>query len=143
MEKSEKPQPGQTELTLALEYFQRAHTRFKEVLETKDPINADVLRDATVQRFEFTFEMCWKTLKRFLYADGIRVKTPRDVFKEAFRLGWLEEGDTFWSKMLEDRNLTSHTYDQEIALDLRSRLPSYEKAFARLVGLLAGKVAEG
>jgi len=85
--------------------------------------------------------MSWKTLKRFLYHEGVRAKTPREVFKEGFRLGLLKEGDTFWSQMIEDHNRTSHTYDEAVAKELYLRLDKYLKAFEELRTLLRTKVS--
>jgi nucleotidyltransferase substrate binding protein (TIGR01987 family) len=77
----------------------------------------DLIRDATIQRFEFTFELVWKTLKLFLERQGYECGGPRPTLKKAFSEGLIttpEEADV-WLQMLEDRNLTSHAYDQALA----------------------------
>ena len=63
------------------------------------------------------------------------------MFKEAFRLGWLTEGDAYWGQMIKDRNLTSHTYDQKIASEVYERIMKYESGFNRVIELLQGKVS--
>ncbi|MGV3630006.1 MAG: nucleotidyltransferase substrate binding protein [Bacteroidota bacterium] len=65
-----------------------------------------------VQFFEFTFELSWKTLKDYLNSRQVEVAFPRDVIKEAFAYGLIENGDV-WIDMLEKRNLLSHTYNRE------------------------------
>lgn len=77
----------------------------------------DIARDATIKRFEFTFEVVWKTLKLFLEHQGHECNSPRGTIRKAFAEGLIatpEEAD-IWLRMLEDRNLTSHTYDEGLA----------------------------
>ena len=64
-----------------------------------------------VQVFEFTFELGWKTLKDYLFQKGIDSNFPRDVIKDAFQMGIIENG-TVWIKMLDKRNELSHTYNE-------------------------------
>jgi nucleotidyltransferase substrate binding protein (TIGR01987 family) len=78
---------------------------------------SDIIRDATIQRFEFTFEVVWKTLKLYLERQGHECGGPRPTLKKAFAENLIptpEEADV-WLEMLEDRNLTSHAYDEELA----------------------------
>ena len=69
-------------------------------------------KEGVVQRFEYTFELAWKTLKDYLEASGLVISpvTPRQVIKEAFAAKVIADG-TVWIKMLDNRNLLSHTYD--------------------------------
>lgn len=69
-------------------------------------------KEGTVQRFEVTLELSWKTLKDFLEYNGtvISPMTPRNVVKEAFAAKILEDGQV-WIDMLAHRNLLAHTYD--------------------------------
>ncbi|MDK3159905.1 nucleotidyltransferase substrate binding protein [Kamptonema cortianum] len=74
----------------------------------------DLIRDATIQRFEFTFEVTWKTLKLYLERQGYECGGPRPTLKKAFAENLIptpEEAD-LWLRMIEDRNLTSHAYDE-------------------------------
>jgi nucleotidyltransferase substrate binding protein (TIGR01987 family) len=77
-----------------------------------------LLRDAVIQRFEFTFELVWKTLKLYLERQGLDCGGPRSTLKKAFTEGLIgspEEAD-LWLQLLEDRNLTSHAYHEALAL---------------------------
>lgn len=85
----------------------RSLERLAEALRV--PEGQPLAIDGTIQRFEFTFELFWKAIRRLLSAQGIEANSPKAVLQQAYRLGWLE-GEQKWLKVLEDRNLTSHTY---------------------------------
>ena len=78
----------------------------------KIPKDRELVVEGTIQRFEYTIELMWKTLKRALEHEGIHPKTPRETLREAFRIGWLEDNDA-WMDMLDQRNTTSHVYLHE------------------------------
>lgn len=69
-------------------------------------------KEGLVQRFEYTFELSWKTLKDYLESQQVEVVFPRDVIKSAFHYGLITDGEV-WMDMLEKRNLLAHTYDEE------------------------------
>ena len=123
---------NKSKLNYSLSLFSEAVDRFEEAVKIPVTGTNSLVIDASIQRFEFSFEMSWKTLKRFLEYKGVSAKTPRDVFKEAFKLGLLKEGDDLWSQMIEDRNQTSHTYNRQIAQKVYSNLASYLKAYNNL-----------
>lgn len=75
------------------------------------------LRDAVIQRFEFTMDLAWKLIQRFLKNVGVpdnEIRTKRDLFREAARIGLIVNPEK-WFAYYEARNATSHTYNQEIA----------------------------
>ena len=89
-----------------------------------------VVRDAAIQRFEYCFELVWKLIKRRLKLDGIEANSPRQAIRYAFETGYIEDVD-FWFELLEDRNLTTHTYNAEIAdkvFESAKRLPAASRA---------------
>jgi nucleotidyltransferase substrate binding protein (TIGR01987 family) len=93
----------------------RAATRLQEAVS--EPVDSGILRDATIQRFEFTFEIAWKTMQAYLLYQGIEAAGPRQTLKQAFVAGLIatpEAADT-WLAMLDDRNLTTHTYREALA----------------------------
>jgi nucleotidyltransferase substrate binding protein (TIGR01987 family) len=71
-------------------------------------------KEGVIQRFEFTLELAWKTLKDYLEYSGVVIEpaTPRNVVKEAFAAKILPDGQV-WIDMLDHRNLLSHTYDEK------------------------------
>lgn len=84
----------------------------------------DLVRDATIQRFEFAFEVVWKATRLFLEHQGHECGGPRATFKGAFAerlIPSAEEADV-WFRMLEDRNLTSHAYDAVLAGEIHGRI---------------------
>ena len=115
--------------------FEQALRRLEEGL-TK-PEDA-IVRDACIQRFEFTFEMAWKALQRHALAEGLECASPRDCFRAGFRLGLIDK-DARWMAMVEDRNRTSHMYDEDSAKAIYRALAGY----AQLLGRLLEKLKEG
>ena len=99
------------ELALLTARLEQALATLDEVLEMSFSV---IVRDATIQRFEYCFELSWKLLKKVLKSDGIEVNSPRQAVRKAFENGYLDNIDV-WFEMLEDRNMTSHTYDPSIA----------------------------
>lgn len=83
----------------------------------KIPKDRELVVEGTIQRFEYTIELMWKTLKRALDHEGIHPKTPRETLREAFKIGWIDDDDA-WMDMLDQRNTTSHVYlHEELAED--------------------------
>jgi nucleotidyltransferase substrate binding protein (TIGR01987 family) len=76
-----------------------------------------LVRDAVIQRFEFTFELVWKSLKLYLERQGLDCGGPRSTLKKAFTEGLIGSADEadVWFRLLEDRNLTAHAYDEAVA----------------------------
>lgn len=106
------------EVVYSIDQFEKACTRLKEAAE--EPLG-DIPRDATIRRFEFTFELMWKALKVYLVYMGRQAKTPREAFKEAFKQGMLSNEGVFLN-MLDDRNLSSHTYKESLAKEIYQRI---------------------
>lgn len=90
---------------------------------------SDIVRDAAIQRFEFSFELFWKALKARDENEGLRVVSPREALRAAFQLGLLADDDLVF-QMLEDRNRTSHLYNAAMAEDVFSRIPAYQALMA-------------
>lgn len=97
----------------------------------------EFMRDSAIQRFEFTFELFWKTLKAVGDDAGLTSYSPRDALREGFRLGVIDE-DPGWFRMLEDRNVASHTYDERRADAIYSRLEQH----ARMMRAALGRIRE-
>lgn len=121
------------ELKYSLEQFNKALLQLNiGVKKSKDQLD----RDGVIQRFEFTFELAWKTLKLFLLEQGIITKSPAEALKESYKFGLFKDEEIFLD-MLEDRNQTSHIYSQEISKAIfirikKSYLPSLQKLSKQL-----------
>lgn len=105
----------------------RALAKFHELAHRQDL--TEIERDALIQRFEFTFELVWKCAKEYLYTqEGIDVASPKKVIRSCREIGILSESDTELAlKMVDDRNLTTHTYDESFIKSLISRFPDYDR----------------
>lgn len=101
--------------------FEKSLKRLEEILEKEE---TDTVRDAAIQRFEFTIELAWKLTQKFLRSEEIICRSPKECLKEAFKFGLIKD-DPRWFEMLNDRNLTVHTYDEETAKEIYDRLPKY------------------
>jgi nucleotidyltransferase substrate binding protein (TIGR01987 family) len=115
---------------------QKAVARLAEAVALPE---TELVRDAAIQRFEFTFEIVWKTLKLFLERQGYESGGPRPTLKKAFSEGLIanrEEADV-WLQMLEDRNLTTHAYDQALAERIYRNI---SRDYAPLLGAMAARI---
>lgn len=92
--------------------FDRAFVLLRSALENGPGALSTLEKEGVIQRFEYGFELAWKTAKDFLEAEGLVLSTvtPRQVLKEAFAARLLSDGQV-WIDMLDHRNLLSHTYD--------------------------------
>ncbi len=118
-----------------LHNFNNALERFDAVIEGKETFYkegfSDVYLDVAVKRFEFTFEMAWKAIRRYLDFVGITCKSPRACFKEAYVQGLLKEEEV-WLEMIEFRNLSPHIYNEQEIEELLNYVSAFSKAFNRL-----------
>ena len=97
--------------------FKRAFARLADAAaQAKQRKLSELEEQGLIQAFEFTHELAWNTLKDFLEARGTVVKIygSRDATREAFAADIIKNGEA-WMKMIEHRNETSHTYNEEIA----------------------------
>ena len=88
-----------------------------------------------IQAFEFSFELAWKTLKRFLHVKGIEVRSPRDCFREAAAVALISNPKQ-WFLFLEKRNLTVHTYEPKIVEDILKVFDAYSAALDEMIGYI-------
>lgn len=81
-------------------------------------------KQGLIQGFEFTFELGWNVLRDFLRDRGIKeIFGSRDTIREAFTAGLIEDGEA-WMEMLKDRNLSSHTYNEDVAEKISANILS-------------------
>ncbi len=125
-----------SDLKKILDQFKNAVSRFEESLK-QDITQNDLFLDAAIQRFEFTYELSWKTIKRYLQFEGNSVTSPREVFQIAFKKAWIRD-EAVWLDMIDDRNKTSHTYKKSIAMEVYNNLPRYLQAYCEILYKLEG-----
>lgn len=114
--------------------YQRAFSQLAaaaQLSEQRDLTNLE--KQGMIQAFEFTHELAWKTLKDFLQERGNpEIYGSRDATREAFAVGLISDGD-LWMEMIQSRNITSHTYNENVANEIVAKiLQSYLPLFNQL-----------
>ena len=91
-----------------------------------------VERDAVIQRFEYTFEALWKAGKLFLREiEGLEIGSPKSVIRGFLQVGMLTEDQTAVAlDMVDDRNLTSHAYNEDLAEQIYNQIGDYADVMA-------------
>ncbi|MFH1050586.1 MAG: HI0074 family nucleotidyltransferase substrate-binding subunit [bacterium] len=99
--------------------LEKAFIKYESAIKDFENLS-DLSKEGLVQRFEYTLELFWLTMKDFLENQGVIAKFPREVIKKSFQFEIIDDGE-IWMDMLEKRNLLSHTFDEEnfnMALEL-------------------------
>jgi len=107
--------------------FQRAFLLLREGIETlvERPLS-QLEKEGLIRRFEYTWELVWKTLRDFLEAEGVQLETitPSQVIRAGLNARILGDGE-LWMRALDARNRMSHTYDlkafEQIIQEIRSQ----------------------
>lgn len=99
------------------ENFNKSYTLLNKYSKKEDL--SELEQAGIIQFFEITFELAWKVLKDYLEAEGYLVKSPRETIKQAFQIGLINEGH-IWMEALAVRDLTTHTYDENLVNKLIS-----------------------
>lgn len=96
--------------------FTKSMNYLENALQIPHP---DIVQKAgIIQFFEMSFELAWNLIKDYLEEQGfVEIKSPRGALKKAFEINILENGHD-WMDLLQDRNLTAHTYDEQKATDM-------------------------
>lgn len=100
-----------------IEHYKSALTQLEKAIEAYTNAPRDALyRDGLIQRFEFTAELAWKSMKEYLEDQGVvlTIPSPRGVLKEAYAVGIINDAEV-WNKIINARNMTSHVYDETTA----------------------------
>lgn len=107
----------------------RAQKVFNQAVEQA---KNDLEKDGAIQRFEFTYELVWKTLRKILKFKGVNISSPRDVFRESAREGLIED-PKFWFEAIKKRNLTSHVYDEDFSEEVFEFLPRFKEELDKVI----------
>ena len=121
------------------ENFQSAVLRLKEGLAGyHGAADRRLARDGIIQRFEFTCELAWKTTREWLLDQGyVSLNSPKAVMRQAFADGLVSDSDG-WIALLNDRNMTSHIYDENTADQIFQRIQTcYLALFEELLEKLS------
>ncbi|HOL63580.1 MAG: nucleotidyltransferase substrate binding protein [Elusimicrobiales bacterium] len=127
-----------SEVIIAIERLKKVFQKLKEAtIKAKD----DLDRDGVIQRFEFTTELLWKTLKIVLEYQSIDASQgPKYVVKQAFKFGYIPD-DEIILDILNDRNQTSHIYEEKTAEEIYTRISKiYVSKIEEIINHLESKV---
>ena len=119
-----------------LQDFENAFMKLKEGTQKENPDDLEI--DGVLQRFEFTFELAWKTLKDYMEYQGFsnKIGSPREIIQQAFKHGIIEDGET-WIKMMLSRNALSHLYDENTSRKIYEEI---KKQYIELLEALIEKL---
>jgi nucleotidyltransferase substrate binding protein (TIGR01987 family) len=113
----------------------------KAVIAHSELPDNELIQMALVKAFEMTFELAWKTMKDYLRYNGIDVKLPREVIKQAFANDIIVDGQ-LWIDMLENRNVMAHVYDEVLAHETVDLIcQRYLQSLEHLYQFMQGKLA--
>lgn len=126
-------------------------TPFEKALKTLDEIiiryekekNDDAIRDAVIQRFEYTYSLSIKMLTRFLQSQAIDLPdtlTFNEIIRKANQLGLLLSNLEKWTDYRQKRNMTSHTYEESIAQSVVSVVYDFQKDATFLLNELKKRI---
>ena len=111
--------------------YQKALTQLTKFID-KGELN-ELEEQGLIQAFEYTYELGWNLLKDYLLYQGHQnIYGARDAIREAFAVELITDGEG-WMRMLQDRNRTTHTYNEEVAAAIASNIRRrYFALFAEL-----------
>ena len=123
---------------IKLNNYKNALSRLHEALQEAKDNASLIIRDGVIQRFEFTTELAWKTIREYLIANEVSdVNTPKNVMKSAFSADIISD-ENGWLTILHDRNSTSHIYSEDEANEIYNRIASnHIKLFDELLSKLS------
>lgn len=118
-----------------LEQARNALARLEAIL--REPFSV-IVRDATIQRFEFSSEAVWKAVREWLYIhESIEVGHPRGCYRELFRIGKIDEALSLQLlELIDDRNRTSHAYIEVLAQSIYEKIPQHHGALQQVLDIL-------
>lgn len=120
--------------------LQRLGEVVEKYKENKDDL---IVRDSLIQRFEFTYSITLKTLRRYFIerafvVDDVNKLSFNEMVRIAMQLNLLKSDLAKWTQYREMRNLTSHTYDENVALKVAGIVPDFYEEVRYLLNILTG-----
>ncbi|MCI5889458.1 MAG: nucleotidyltransferase substrate binding protein [Brachyspira sp.] len=132
--------------TFSISALENAHKRLGDVLKIfVENENDDIVRDSVIQRFEFTYSIALKTLKKYFEGvafvmEDVQQMTFNQVIRVANKLDLLHFELDKWTEFRQMRNLTSHTYDEEVARKVVAVIPDFCEEVGYLLKQLRSKI---
>lgn len=100
----------------------------------------DIYRDSTIQRFEYSMELSKKLMANYIEYIDAEVKGQKLILKKAFEFDLID--DEIWFQMLDDRNITSHEYSEELAQELLENIYIYVIKLRIFCEIIKSKIEE-
>jgi len=122
-----------TKLENLIKSLKKANQRLKEAIKASP---TRMHKDATIQRFEFTFELGWKTIQTYIEDQGLECKSPKGCLREGARLEIIENLEE-WFKYLKARNLIAHIYNEKMADKIYSQILKFPQLVDNLLNALS------
>ena len=125
--------------TLDISALENAENRLNEMLARyKNEANDEAVRDSVIQRFEFTYSIALKTLRKYFIErafilEEVNQMSFNEMIRTASQLNLIKSNLEKWTIYREMRNMTSHTYDEEIALQVVSIIPDFSDEITYLL----------
>ncbi len=125
--------------------YSKALKRLEEAISTikanSESPNLDLLKEGLIQRFEFTHELAWKVMKDYLEYQGYdEIRGSRDAFRKSLSIGIIDS--PVWLDSIQTRNITSHTYDEDITNETLQVIVSDYFPIMKNFESLMNKIAE-
>ncbi len=114
--------------------LQRLEEAYRKTIAHQNEQDYTFFRDSTIQRFEFTLEIAWKTIKSFLLEkDGIECRSPKGCMRDFFTAGHISEAEAVrLMAMIDDRNLSTHTYHEALADEIFAHIEEYLETLKKI-----------
>jgi nucleotidyltransferase substrate binding protein (TIGR01987 family) len=93
---------------------------------------SELEKTGAIKCFEYCYELSWKLMKKILLKKGVETSNPRDAFREA-GINHLVDDPEMWFDFILKRNLTSHTYDEQLANEIFEFLPIFLKEMDKFI----------
>lgn len=118
-----------TKLESLIKDLKKANQKLKEAVKA-NPTRMN--KDATIQRFEFTFELAWKTIQVYIKNQGLECKSPKSCIREGVRLEIIDNLES-WFEFLDNRNFIAHTYNEKLADKVYKKVINFPKEIENLL----------
>lgn len=124
------------------ENFEAALSKLIEFKKLYD--GSEIHRAGIIQAFEFTFEQCWKAIQKRAGTEGLVLASPKKAIEWAMANSWIPTAkENTWLEMMNDRNLTSHTYRDQAAQAVATRvLDTYLREFSSVLGKMKTQIEQ-
>ena len=118
-----------TKLENLIKNLKKANKRLKEAVELSP---TRIHKDATIQRFEFTFELAWKTIQEYIRDQGFDCLSPKNCIREGARLEIIDNPED-WFGFLDNRNLIAHSYNEKLADKIYKKALKFPKEVEKVL----------